>query len=214
VTLREGRFGPYVQLGEGANGEKPKRTSVPKGTDLSSIDLERALKLLALPREIGRHPETGDPVLAGIGRFGTYVQHGKTYANLEAGDDVLALGLNRAVALLADKAKKGGRGRKFGSDPGRSLGEHPQKGGAVIARSGRYGPYVSHEGVNATLPRDKTPESVTLDEAVALIDAKREAGHSAPTKRRSPAKKRQSPAAAAAAAPPTRKVARKKKTAK
>src|SRR5215813_861107 len=97
VSVRTGRFGPYVQLGQGDNGEKPKRTALPKGTDPAAVDLDFALKLLALPREVGRHPESGEPIMASIGRYGAYVQHGKTYANLEAGDDVLSLGLNRAV---------------------------------------------------------------------------------------------------------------------
>ena len=211
VTVRGGRFGPYVQLGEAADGEKPKRSSIPKGTDPATLDLEHALKLLALPREVGRHPESGEPVVTGIGRFGPYVQHGKTYANLEPGDDVLSLGLNRAVTLIAEKAQKGGRGRRFGADPGRSLGEHPQKGGPIVARAGRYGPYVSHDGVNATLPRDKTPETITLDEAAALVDARAEArGSAPPAKRRAPARKKGSakaatPAKAAAAAKPVRK---------
>ena len=198
VTVRGGRFGPYVQLGEGENGEKPKRTSLPKGTDPASVDLEQALKLLALPREVGRHPESGEPIVAGIGRFGPYVQHGKTYANLEPGDDVLNIGLNRAVTLIAEKALKGGRGRRTAA-PGRVLGEHPDKGAEVVARSGRYGPYVSHNGVNATLPAGKAPETVTLEEAVALIDAK--AGGERPTKRRGPRKAPAKPAAGQAAAP-------------
>ena len=179
VTLRGGRFGPYVQLGEGSNGEKPKRTSLPKGMAPDDVDLTMALGLLGLPREVGRHPESGEPILAGIGRFGAYVQHGKTYAGLEPGDDVLNIGLNRAVTLIAEKQAKGG-GRRFGSDPGRALGEHPVKGGAVVAKSGRYGPYVSHDGVNATLPPDKTHETVTLEEAVALIDARAGKGPAKP----------------------------------
>src|SRR5262249_55626089 len=183
VSVRTGRFGPYVQLGQGDNGEKPKRTALPKGTDVASVDLEFALKLLALPREVGRHPETGEPVVTGIGRYGPYVQHGKTYANLETGDDVLSLGLNRAVTLIAEKAQKRGGGQ---AAPGRSLGEPPEKGGEIVARAGRYGPYVSHNGVNATLPAGSTPESVTLDEAVALVDAKAERGGG--TKRRAPRK--------------------------
>jgi DNA topoisomerase-1 len=202
VTVRTGRFGPYVQLGENENGEKPKRTALPKGTDPASVDLEFALKLLALPREVGRHPESGEPIMASIGRFGPYVQHGKTYANLETGDDVLNIGLNRAVTLIAEKALK--RGRRPAASPGRSLGDHPEKGGEVVARSGRYGPYVSHDGVNATLPAGKTPESVTLEEAVALIDAKASQGSGRPTRRR-PARKTSKTAAPSAGAKPPRK---------
>ena len=125
VTLRSGRFGPYVQLGEAVDGEKPKRASLPKGTAPDDVDLDRALALLSLPREIGRHPEDGEPIRAGIGRFGPYVQHGKTYANLEAGDDIFHIGLNRAVTLIAEKLAKGPRFRRFGADPGRALGAHP-----------------------------------------------------------------------------------------
>jgi DNA topoisomerase-1 len=180
VTLRSGRFGPYLQLGEAVNGEKPRRAGVPKGTAPDHIDLQRALALLSLPREVGRHPEDGESIRAGIGRFGPYVQHGKTYANLDSPEDVFTIGLNRAVTLIAEKRAKGPRGRRFGADPGRPLGDHPVKGGAVVAKNGRYGPYVSHEGVNATLPADKTPETVTLDEAVALIDARAERNPPAP----------------------------------
>jgi DNA topoisomerase-1 len=176
VTLRSGRFGPYVQLGEGSKDEKPKRAGLPKGLSPDDVDLERALGLLSLPRTVGRHPEDGEPILAGIGRFGPYVQHGKIYANLEAGDDVLNIGLNRAVTLIAEKKLKPSSGRRFGPAAGRNLGEHPDKGGPVVAKSGRYGPYVSHDGVNATLPGDKTADTITLEEAVALLDARAEAG--------------------------------------
>jgi DNA topoisomerase-1 len=174
VTLRSGRFGPYVQLGEAVNGEKPKRAGLPRGTEPGAVDLDMALKLLSLPREVGRHPEDGEPIKAGIGRFGAYVQHGKTYANVEAGDDVLHIGLNRAVTLIAEKIAKGPRGRRFGGDPGRSLGDHPAKGGPVVVKSGRYGPYVSHDGINATLPKDKAPETITLEEALPLLAARAE----------------------------------------
>ena len=192
VTLRSGRFGPYIQLGEAINGEKPKRSSIPKGLGPDDIDLDRALGLLSLPREVGRHPEDSEPILAGIGRFGPYVQHGKTYANLETGDDVLAVGLNRAVTLIAEKKLNPGKGRRFGADPGRPLGEHPDKGGPVVVKNGRYGPYVSHDGVNATLPSDMTPETVTLEQALPLLDARAArgtgTGKKAPNKRPAPRK--------------------------
>ena len=208
VTLRSGRYGPYVQLGEQVDGEKPKRAGLPRGVSPDDVDLDRALALLALPREVGRHPESGEPILAGIGRFGPYVQHGKTYASLESGDDVLAIGLNRAVTLIAEKKLKG-RDRRFGPDPGRPLGDHPTKGGPIVAKNGRYGPYVSHDGVNATLPRDKTPETITLDEAVALIDARAEALAGRPAKR-APAGKAAKPAGLAeAGAPAPRRAAAK-----
>jgi DNA topoisomerase-1 len=187
VTLRSGRFGPYVQLGEPVDGEKPKRSSLPRGVALDDVDLNKALALLSLPRKVGRHPESGEPIVAGIGRYGPYVQHGKTYANLEPGDDVLVLGLNRAVTLIAEKETKGpGRGR-FGADPGRVIGEHPS-GDPVTVKNGRYGPYVTHKGVNATLPREKTPETITLGEAVALLEARAARGD-VPKGRRAPARK-------------------------
>jgi DNA topoisomerase I len=209
VTLRSGRFGPYVQLGEAVDGEKPKRAGIPRGVSPDDIDLIRALGLLSLPREVGRHPETGEPILAGIGRFGPYVQTGKTYASLEAGDDVLTIGLNRAVTLIAEKKLKGKSGRRFGPDPGRPLGEHPTKGGAVVAKNGRYGPYVSHDGINATLPRDKTPETITLDEAVGLLDARAEALGGRPAKRPAARKSAKPPGLAEAGAPAPRRSAAK-----
>jgi DNA topoisomerase I len=211
VTLRTSRFGPYLQLGEAVNGEKPKRAGLPKGVAPDEIDLKRALALLSLPREVGRHPESGEPIRAGIGRFGPYVQHGKTYANLEAGDDVLSIGLNRAVTLIAEKAAKGPRKGRFGSDPGRSLGEHPDKGGAVVVKNGRYGPYVSHGGINATLPKDKTPEEITLPEAVELLAARAE--HGAPPRSR-PRKTAAKSAAKRASSTAKPKAAAKSKAAK
>jgi DNA topoisomerase I len=206
VTLRGGRFGPYVQLGYAVDGEKPKRASLQKGMTPEDVDLDRALALLSLPREIGRHPEDGEPIRAGIGRFGPYVQHGKTYANLEAGDDIFHIGLNRAVTLIAEKHAKGPRFRRFGSDPGRALGTHPTTGRPVVAKNGRYGPYVSHDGLNVTLPRDKTPETITLEEAVALLDARAERGAPAPHARRRKAK-RVAPGAARQAKRPAKAAA-------
>ncbi len=188
VTVRSGRFGPYLQLGEAVDGEKPKRAGLPKGVSPDEIDFERALKLLSLPREVGKHPEDGEPIKAGIGRYGPYVQHGKTYANLDSPEEVFTVGLNRAVTLIAEKKARGPR-RRFGADPGRALGNHPTKGGAIVAKKGRYGPYVSHEGVNATLPADKAPETITLEEAVALIDARTARGGPAPHARPRKAKR-------------------------
>jgi DNA topoisomerase-1 len=189
VTVRTGRFGPYIQLGEAVKkGEKPKRAGLPKGMTPEDVTLEIALGLLSLPREIGRHPEDGEPILAGIGRFGAYVKHGKTYANLEAGDEVLSIGLNRAVTLIAEKKLKPASGRRFGADPGRNLGDHPDKGGPILAKSGRYGAYVTHDGINATITGDKTHETITLEEAAALIDARIAAG-AVPKKKKAKADK-------------------------
>ncbi|HUZ34224.1 MAG TPA: type I DNA topoisomerase [Xanthobacteraceae bacterium] len=190
VTLRSGRFGPYVQLGETVkDAEKPKRAGLPKGTVPDEVTLDHALQLLSLPREIGMHPEDGQPIIAAIGRFGPYVKHDKTYANLETGDDIFHIGLNRAVTLIAEKRAKPARFRRFGADPGRPLGAHPSRGGPIVAKNGRYGPYVSHDGVNATLPSDKTPETITLEEAAALIDARADRGpapHARPRKAKRP----------------------------
>jgi DNA topoisomerase-1 len=218
VSLRSGRFGPYLQLGEQSKekgAEKPKRAGIPKGLAPDDIDLERALGLLALPRDVGAHPEDGEMIVAGVGRFGPYVKHGKTYANLDANEDVLSVGLNRAVALLAEKKANPGRGRRFGADPGRTLGEHPDKGGLIVVKKGRYGPYVSHDGVNATLTGDITPENVTLEQAVSLLDARIAAGGG---KRKSnkqgkkPAAKRAAEITPAKAAPKPRAKRAKAKT--
>lgn len=168
VTVRDGRFGPYVQLGE---GEKPKRASLAKGQTVKSLSFEQALSLLALPREIGKHPETGEPILAGIGRYGPYVQHGKTYANLEAADDVFTVGMNRAVDLIASK-EAGGKSRfQRGVPAGKVLGQHPD-GGDVTLRDGKYGAYVNWGSVNATLPKATDKDALSLEEALVLISAK------------------------------------------
>ncbi len=177
VTLRTGRFGPYLQLGEGSEDEKPKRASVPKGIDAVTIDLERALKLLGLPREIGTHPETGKPITAGIGRYGPFVLHDGTYANLESLEDVFTVGINRAVSILAEKAAGGGKSRFQRAKPTvlKDLGEHPD-GGKIEVLSGRYGPYVSHNKVNANVPKGKDPAALTVGEAVELLSARLERG--------------------------------------
>jgi DNA topoisomerase-1 len=172
VTVKAGRFGPYIQLGEQKDygeDEKPKRAGIPKGTSPADLELERALKLLSLPREIGKHPESGLPITAGIGRFGPFVKHDKTYASLEAGDEVFDIGLNRAVTLIAEKVAKGPSRGRFGADPGKQIGDHPSLG-AVAVKSGRYGAYVTAGGVNATIPSDKDKDTITLAEAIALID--------------------------------------------
>jgi DNA topoisomerase I len=222
VTVKAGRFGPYIQLGEQkdyAEGEKPRRAGLPKNMSPGEIELELALKLLSLPREIGKHPETGEPITAGIGRFGPFVRHEKTYASLEAGDEVFDIGLNRAVTLIAEKIAKGPSGRRFGADPGKSLGEHPSLGGVAV-KNGRYGAYVTAGGVNATIPSDKTPETITLTEAIALIDeraakgggkAKRGAKKAAPKKAAAKAGASDAPQAAKA---PAKKATAKKVAAK
>lgn len=172
VTLRTGRFGPYVQRGE---GKEAKRGSIPKGWDPAEIDFEKALQLLSLPREVGTHPESGKAITAGIGRYGPFVLHEGLYANLDSPDEVFTVGINRAVDALAEKAAKGG-GRRTAKSL-KELGDHPD-GGPITVKDGRYGPYVNHGKINATLPNDKDPQSVTMEEALELIAAKASKGGS------------------------------------
>jgi len=185
ITLRSGRFGPYVQRGD---GKEAKRSSLPKGWAPVSIDHEKALALLNLPRDIGQHPETSKMISAGIGRYGPFLLHDGKYANLESVEDVFSIGLNRAVSVIADKEAKGpgGRGR---SAPAalKDLGDHPD-GGKITVRDGKYGPYVNWEKVNATLPKGKDPQSVTVEEALVLI-AERAAKAPAAKTKKAPAKK-------------------------
>ena len=169
ISLKTGRFGPYVQRGEAtAEVPKPPRASIPKGWDAGSIDLEKALQLLSLPRPVGPHPDDGVLIEAGIGRFGPYVKHGSKYANLPDVEEVFTVGMNRAVEVLAAKQT---RGRGATAAPLKELGNHPD-GGAVQVMNGRYGPYVKWEKINATLPRDLSPEDITLERALELIAEK------------------------------------------
>ncbi len=189
ITLRDGRFGPYLQLGD---GEKPKRSSLPKGLSPQALDLAKAILLLSLPREIAKHPTSGEPILAGIGKYGPYVQHGRTYANLGNDDDVLEIGGNRAIDLIVAKESGAGGGRFGRAAPsGRLLGDHPA-GGAVTVRPGRYGAYVNWGKVNATLPKAMVADDLTLPDALRLIEDKAgtmPAGKSAKSAKSSPAKK-------------------------
>ncbi len=168
ISLRAGRFGPYVQRGEAtAEQPKPDRASLPKGWSPDGLTLELALALLSLPRLVGTHPADGQAVEAGIGRFGPYVKHGPVYANIPEVEEVFTIGMNRAVEVLAQKAQRGGRS-STPAGPLKVLGAHPD-GGEVQVMPGRYGPYVKWEKVNATLPKGVEPEAVTLEEALALI---------------------------------------------
>jgi DNA topoisomerase I len=167
ITLRDGRFGPYVQLGE---AEKPKRSSLPRGVSAADIDLDKALYLLSMPREVAKHPETSDPIVVSIGRFGPYVQHAKTYASLTRDDDIFSIGANRAIDLIITKEQGGGR-KSFGASAGRILGDHPD-GGSISIKSGRFGAYVNHGKVNATIPKGRDADSMTLAEAIDLIKAR------------------------------------------
>jgi DNA topoisomerase-1 len=202
VVLKVGRFGPYVQLGE---GEKPKRASLPKGWSAPDMDLEKGLRLLRLPREVGAHPEDGAMIVAGIGRYGPFVQHNGTYANLSTAEEVFDVGLNRAVTLLAEK-RAAGPGRRAEAAALKDLGAHPADGQPVRVLSGRYGPYIKHGSTNANVPKGADPQAVTLDEAVKLL-AEREAKGGGG--KRKPARAAKAPAKAKAA--PAKKAAPKKK---
>ncbi|MGF0536395.1 type I DNA topoisomerase [Agrobacterium sp. ES01] len=209
VTLRSGRFGPYVQRGD---GKEAKRSSLPKGWKPEDIDFEKALQLLALPRDVGPHPETSKMITAGLGRYGPFVLHDGTYANVDSIEDVFTIGLNRAVIVLAEKQSKGGRGRGTPAAL-KELGDHPD-GGPITVRDGRYGPYVNWAKVNATLPKGKDPQSVTVEEALALIVEKAGKSGSKPAKaKKAPAKTAKAKADDTAEAKPKKKSTAKAKTA-
>jgi DNA topoisomerase-1 len=206
VTLRTGRFGAYVQLGEQGKdkNDKPKRSSIPKGVDAASVDLEKALQLLSLPREVGLHPETGKQIMAGLGRYGPFILHDGMYANLESVEEVFSIGINRAVTLLAEKAAGGGKGRFQRGKPTvlKDLGAHPDGGGNIQVLSGRYGPYINHAKINANVPKGKEPADVTVEEAIALLAERAAKGGGK-------AKARKAPKKAAAAASTEKKPAKK-----
>src|SRR5690554_1726552 len=166
VSRRTGRFGPYVQLGDGKDA---RRASIPK--DLPDFDLEWALKLLSLPREVGKHPESGEPITASIGRYGPYLAHNGKYAKLSSTRDVFETGMNAAVTLLAEAANRAGAGRAK-AEPIKTFGAHPTSGGEMKVMPGRYGPYVTDGTTNATIPKDVKPEDLSEEQAIALIDAR------------------------------------------
>ena len=172
VLLKKGPYGFYVQLGD--KEKKPKRASLLKTMDPEALTFEAALALLSLPREIGLHPESKKMISAGIGRFGPYLLVDGKYTSIPAGDDVLSIGINRAVDILSSSTK-GKTGGGSSVEPLRIIGDHPEEGGAIAAYSGRYGPYIKHGKINASLPRGSAVESFTLDEAVKLLAAKKDA---------------------------------------
>ena len=215
VLLKSGRFGPYVQLGE---GPEPKRSSLPKGWTPGTLTLEQALQLLSLPRIVGDHPETGKAISAGLGRYGPFILHDGTYANLPDVEEVFTVGLNRAVDLLAQKAAGGGRfgkGGARGTPAAIKTFEHAD--GAISVRDGRYGPYVNQGKVNATLPKTLAPADVTLEQALELIKARAEATGTKKPARKAAAKKAPAKTAAKKATaekkPAAKKAAPKKKAA-
>tara|TARA_R110001583_G_scaffold195345_1_gene372020 strand:+ start:5539 stop:8199 length:2661 start_codon:yes stop_codon:yes gene_type:complete len=219
ITLRKGPYGVYVQLGEeetvdGKNGKpkkvKPKRTSLPKGLEPTVVDLTKAEELLTLPRDVGVYPETGEEIKANIGRFGPYVQAGSTFASLKADDDVLTIGENRAITLIADKREKAGK----------EIGKHPDDNEPILLADGRWGPFVKHKKTNANLPRDTVKEDVTLEMAIAALKEKEaksgkttSAGAKKTAAKKEPAKKA-APKKTAAKKPAAKKTTAKKTPAK
>ncbi len=181
IERKTGRFGPYIQMGE---GKEAKRASIPK--DIPELDLEWAVKLLSLPRIVGEHPETGKEIEANIGRYGPYLRHDGKYAKLAGTADVFDTGMNAAVTLLAEAQNRGGKGARAAAEPLKTFGEHPTSGGEIKLLAGRYGPYVTDGTTNATIPRDMKPEDVTAEDAVRLIDERAAKG---PPRRRAPKKK-------------------------
>jgi DNA topoisomerase-1 len=165
IFLRTGSYGPYLQLGEEEEGskKKPKRASIPKTIPLETLDFNKALSILALPRLIGTHPQTGKEIRAGLGRFGPYIVHDGDFRSIKAPDDVLTIGFDRAMEMLAQP--KGTRG----GGAGKEIGKHPEDNKPITLHSGKYGAYVKHGKVNATIPKDMKPEDVTLDKAIELI---------------------------------------------
>jgi DNA topoisomerase-1 len=211
VALKIGRFGPYVETTV-AGEEKPKRSSLPKGWSPATLALEQALRLLALPREVGIHPEDGKPITAGLGRYGPFVLHAGTYANVADIDEVFDIGLNRAVVLLAEKRAGKFAGRGAATAPLKDLGAHPETGDPVHVMAGRFGPYVKSGKVNATLPKGTAPEDMTMEIALPLLAARAAA---APAKgKKAPAKKAAAPKAAAPKAAARKSAAKKKPAAK
>ena len=173
IARKVGRFGPYIEMG---SGKEAKRSSIPK--DIPELDLDWAVKLLSLPRTVGVHPESGEEITASIGRYGPYLAHNGKYAKLGSTAEVFDIGMNAAVARLADAANGGGRGARTPAEPLKTFGPHPDSGGEMKLMAGRYGPYVTDGTTNATLPRDKKPEDLTAEEAVVLITEKAAKGPS------------------------------------
>jgi len=183
ILLKTGRFGPYVERGE-------KRSSIPKDIPVEDVTPQVAERLLSLPREIGAHPETGQPITASIGRYGPYLAHDGKYAKLGSTAEVFETGMNAAVAKLADAAAGGGRQRGGAREPIAMLGAHPATGGEIKVMAGRYGPYVTDGTTNATLPKGNDPATITLDEAVRLIDERAAKGPPAKKGRKAPKRKK------------------------
>ncbi len=212
VLLKVGPYGPYVQLGEESadSKAKPKRVSLLKGMEAGSIDLNMALQLLNLPRSLGEHPETGKEVKAGVGRFGPYVVYDGAFVSLKASDSVLDIELDRALELIASAAERKGKRGASGSTGGKNvlkvLGDHPD-GGPVQVLDGKYGPYVSYQKINVTLPKEMKPEEVTLPQALAWLTEKAGTKPSGKTTARKKVSSAKSPTVAAKTKSPATKKA-------
>ncbi len=209
ISRKVGRFGPYIEMG---SGKEAKRSSIPK--DIPELDLDWAVKLLSLPRTVGAHPESGEQITASIGRYGPYLAHNGKYAKLAGTAEVFDIGMNAAVARLADAANGGGRGARTPAEPLKTFGPHPESGGEMKLMAGRYGPYVTDGTTNATLPRDKKPEDLTAEEAVVLITEKAAKGPAKKGGRKKAAPKKAAPKTAAAKKAPAKKAPAKKPAAK
>ena len=206
VSLKTGRFGPYVERAPLSDDDKPKRSGLPAKTSAADVDLDTALRLLTLPREVGIHPETGKKITAGLGRFGPFILHDGTYANLKDPEELFDIGLNRAITVLAEKIA---RAEERAGKVLKELGNHPDSGKPVQVREGKYGPYIKHGSTNATLPKSAVPEDVTLEEALALVAEK-----DAKSGKKKPAKKAAAKKEPAAKKAPAKKAVAKKPAAK
>ena len=164
VLLKSGPYGPYVQLGDDDQEGKPKRVSLPPGVEPEDVDFDLGLQIIDLPRELGEHPDSGQPITANIGRYGPYVKHKGTFASLKGDDDVLTVELDRALDLLRQNEDR--------NKPERVVGDHPESGDPIEVWTGRYGPYVKHDGTNASLKDDQSIDDLTMDEALDLLAEK------------------------------------------
>ncbi|HEX5537678.1 MAG TPA: type I DNA topoisomerase [Sphingobium sp.] len=200
IVRKSGRFGPYIEMGA---GKEAKRASIPKDLGEDGLSLDWAAKLLSLPRQIGNHPETGQPITASMGRYGPYLAHDGKYARLSSTAEIFETGMNAAVAKLADAANGGGRRGAGTREPLKQLGKHPRTEAEIKLMAGRFGPYVTDGTTNATLPKSIEPDALTLEEAAQLIDERAAKGGPAKKggKKKAPAKK------ASAKKPATKKAA-------
>ncbi len=166
ISIRKGPYGFYIQKGDSEEEEKPKRVGIPKNEDPNLIEIEKAIQYLSLPREVGKHPETSKKISAAIGRFGPFIRHDGDYRSLPKDEDVLSIGLNRAVSILAEPKKR------RGPEVLKNLGNHPNEEGQINVFDGRYGPYINHGKTNATIPSSIEPLEITIEQALELLDKK------------------------------------------